>query len=114
MAQLIADRRDIDFVLFEQFQIEDLFAHELAHQWWGNLVTPSTWRDIWLNEGFATYFDLLFTEHKYGWPVLQRRLAVLDSVYKSNQDLDHLLGDHADLPVARGAPERLIERIPFK
>ncbi len=45
---------------------EGTVAHELAHQWWGDLVTCGTWMDIWLNEGAATYFDALFTEHFYG------------------------------------------------
>jgi len=45
---------------------EPTVAHELAHQWWGDLVTCGTWMDIWLNEGAATYFDALFTEHFYG------------------------------------------------
>lgn len=40
-----------------------LVAHELAHQWWGDHVTCATWKDIWLNEGFATYGAYLFTEH---------------------------------------------------
>jgi aminopeptidase N len=45
---------------------EGLMAHELAHQWWGDVVTTKDWSHIWTNEGFATYFDALFTEHKYG------------------------------------------------
>ncbi len=43
-----------------------LVAHELAHQWWGDLLTTKNWSNVWLNEGFATYFDLLYTEHDLG------------------------------------------------
>ncbi len=45
---------------------DGLVAHELAHQWFGDLLTCRDWAHGWLNEGFATYFDALFTEHHYG------------------------------------------------
>ena len=45
---------------------DGLVAHELAHQWWGDLLTCKNWNHIWLNEGFATYFDALYVEHNLG------------------------------------------------
>lgn len=41
-------------------------VHEIAHQWFGDAVTESDWNDVWLSEGFATYFTLLYTEHAAG------------------------------------------------
>ena len=43
-----------------------LIAHEMAHQWFGDAVTESDWDDVWLSEGFATYFALLYQEHADG------------------------------------------------
>jgi aminopeptidase N len=48
------------------FTCDDVIAHELAHQWWGDLVTCSDFTDLWLNEGFANYFEALFKEHDKG------------------------------------------------
>ena len=50
------NRRGADFVE----------SHELAHQWFGDLVTCKYWADLWLNEGFATYFEHFWTEHHNG------------------------------------------------
>jgi aminopeptidase N len=47
-------------------RIESLVAHEIAHQWFGDSVTQSTWADLWLSEGFATYFAALFIEQHDG------------------------------------------------
>jgi aminopeptidase N len=44
----------------------NVVIHEIAHQWFGDAVTESDWNDVWLSEGFATYFTLLFIEHTYG------------------------------------------------
>jgi aminopeptidase N len=45
---------------------QGLIAHELAHQWFGDLVTCKDWANLWLNEGFASYYDLLYDNHKRG------------------------------------------------
>jgi aminopeptidase N len=44
----------------------NLVAHELAHQWWGDMVTCREWSHMWLNEGFATYYAYLYKEHREG------------------------------------------------
>ena len=44
----------------------NVVIHEIAHQWFGNAVTENDWDHVWLSEGFATYFTLLFREHQYG------------------------------------------------
>jgi len=45
---------------------QHVIIHEIAHQWFGNAVTQVVWNDVWLSEGFATYYTLLFREHLYG------------------------------------------------
>jgi aminopeptidase N len=46
-------------------RIREVIAHEIAHQWFGNLVTPSDWKYLWLNESFATYFGYGVVDHYY-------------------------------------------------
>ena len=46
--------------------LEGLIAHELAHQWFGDMITCKSWAHVWLNEGFATYFDALWHEYEHG------------------------------------------------
>ena len=53
-----------------------LVSHELAHSWSGNLVTNSTWRDFWLNEGFTTYFERRIQEALYGRRRSEMELAI--------------------------------------
>lgn len=52
--------------IYDKQKCEDLLAHEIAHQWFGNSVSECDWKHIWISEGFATYADHLYLEHKYG------------------------------------------------
>jgi len=50
----------------KDFSWETTIAHEIAHQWWGDLITLRTWSETWLNESFATYSDYLYTRFDKG------------------------------------------------
>ncbi|AWE50990.1 M1 family metallopeptidase [Streptomyces nigra] len=64
-----------------------LLVHELAHQWFGNSVTPESWRDMWLNEGFATYAEWLWREDHGG----DSAQETFDALYDHGED------EHEDL-----------------
>ncbi|WP_406725163.1 M1 family metallopeptidase [Streptomyces sp. GD-15H] len=53
--------------------VESIMVHELAHQWFGNSVSPHTWSDVWLNEGHATWYEMLYAQEKAG-PSLDARM----------------------------------------
>jgi aminopeptidase N len=68
-------------------------VHETAHQWFGDAVTESDWNDVWLSEGFATYFTLLYTEHAGG------RDAFLDGLRRSRDRVLQLEKTQPNTPV---------------
>lgn len=66
------------------FTGDDVIAHELAHQWWGDLVTCRDWTHLWLNEGFANYFGSLFKEQdkgrdEYQYEMMQQTKSILQT-----------------------------------
>ncbi|MBN1781837.1 T9SS type A sorting domain-containing protein [bacterium] len=116
-----------EFVL-NAYGFDTILFHETVHEWWGNLITNSDWKDLWLHEGFATYTEALFAEHLLGetglhgyiehnFNRIQNRIPLvpaepasfdaiygLDVYYKAARvihSLRYLLGDAVFFPLLR-------------
>ncbi len=56
---------------------EEIYVHELSHHWFGDCVSPKSWKDIWLNEGFATYCEAIYLEQVYGIEQFEAKMQTL-------------------------------------
>ncbi|MGC5412464.1 M1 family aminopeptidase, partial [Streptomyces sp. DT225] len=57
---------------FPEWYVESVMVHELAHQWFGDSVSPQSWSDLWLNEGHATWYEARYTEDHMDAPLEAR------------------------------------------
>ncbi|MFG2773581.1 M1 family metallopeptidase [Streptomyces sp. NPDC048350] len=60
---------------FPEWYVDSIMVHELAHQWFGNSVSPRTWSDLWLNEGHASWYEALYAEETAGQSMERRMKA---------------------------------------
>jgi len=82
-------------------------AHEIAHQWFGNLVTMHWWTDLWLNEGFASYMEKLCTDHIFShWKIWNLYLG--NNRYRNAIEIDSLKNSHA-IEVELNHPDEINE-----
>ena len=89
----------------------NLVAHEIAHQWFGDSVTESDWDDVWLSEGFATYFTLLCVEHVEG------RDAFMSGLKRSRAAVFGLEAKLPDTPVIHenlGDMKKVLNRLIYE
>lgn len=82
-ATLLGEGIVMDTIAEKDYSRESVIAHEIAHQWWGDLITLRSWEHNWLNESFATYSDYLYTRFDKGEDV-----GAFDLLGKKNQYLN--------------------------
>jgi aminopeptidase N len=63
-----------------------VIAHELAHQWWGNLVTCKSWKHFWLNEGITVYMVAAYKEHRWGKSAYDNEIQIIRKRYQKAID----------------------------
>ncbi len=79
----------------------EVVAHELAHMWWGDSVSVAQWRDIWLNEGFATWSSWLWAQRQRG--------VTLNGIFESYYSYYRTDGGFWRLSIADPGPDRLFD-----
>ncbi|MFF3398965.1 M1 family metallopeptidase [Streptomyces sp. NPDC002659] len=72
---------------FHKAPDDKLVVHEIAHQWFGNSVTPRSWKDMWLNEGFATYAEWLWEEEHGGNTAQETFDAFYDGTHPESEGI---------------------------
>ncbi len=65
-----------------------VIAHEMAHQWWGNLITCATWSDFWLNEGLTVFMTAAWKQHRWGEDAYQREMVLAQQRWQSAKEAD--------------------------
>jgi leukotriene-A4 hydrolase len=91
-----------------------LIAHELAHSWSGNLVTNSSWKDMWLNEGFTSYVENRITEAVYGQDMAQMEFVIAQKGLKDEMaGLDPKLQLLALAPLTGMDPDEALTGVPY-
>jgi aminopeptidase N len=84
-----------DVIVTAGLGYEWITAHELAHQWFGDTVTLADWRNIWLNEGFASFFEAVWEEHFYGSARFDQRMQIFENnvINWQGSHTDHAIYD---------------------
>ncbi|MEO8255649.1 MAG: M1 family metallopeptidase, partial [Flavobacterium sp.] len=96
-ATLFATRYVVDSIGFEDRNYTNVEAHELAHQWFGDLITAKSGKDHWLQEGFATYYALLAEKEIYGDDYFYSKMyeSIQQIKYASRTDTIPILNEKA-------------------